>query len=159
MTAAAFALLLEARRTGAGRWQARCPGHEDHSPSLSIREGDDGRVLLLCRVGCATAHVLRAVGLRWGDLFPGPPPPPEQQVAIERAREERDSARHHLHALHGEGCDRLHQLEALVPSVGARIMHMKDSHEADALTAQYHETLDESRRLESNLIRIERWLR
>ena len=33
-------------------WMARCPGHEDRHPSLSIREGDDGRILIHCHAGC-----------------------------------------------------------------------------------------------------------
>lgn len=58
------------RPAGANRWQALCPAHQDHSPSLSIREGDDGRALVLCRAGCSTEAVLTALGLTWSDLFP-----------------------------------------------------------------------------------------
>lgn len=56
------------RQTGPGRWLARCPAHDDRSPSLSIREVD-GRVLLHDFGGCDTGAVLAAVGLRMGDLF------------------------------------------------------------------------------------------
>lgn len=56
---------------GPGRWHARCPAHEDRSPSLSIR--DDGeRVLLHCFAGCDPTDVLTAVGLAWRDLYPDP---------------------------------------------------------------------------------------
>lgn len=58
------------RRTGPGRWIARCPAHEDRSPSLSIREGDDGRVLLYDFAGCGACDVVAAVGLDLSDLFP-----------------------------------------------------------------------------------------
>ena len=58
------------RRTGEGRWVARCPAHDDKRPSLTIREADDGRVLLCCFGGCQTADVLAALGATWGDLFP-----------------------------------------------------------------------------------------
>jgi hypothetical protein len=54
-----------------GGYLAACPAHEDHSPSLSVREGDDGRVLLKCWAGCQTADVLLAMHLTWRDLFPG----------------------------------------------------------------------------------------
>jgi hypothetical protein len=54
-------------RGGDGIWA--CPAHEDRSPSLSVREGDDGRVLVHCFAGCATHDVIAAVGLRWTDLF------------------------------------------------------------------------------------------
>lgn len=62
---------LGARRSGRG-WIARCPAHEDRSPSLSISEGHDGRVLLHCFAGCSTESVLAAIGLSMRDLFPGP---------------------------------------------------------------------------------------
>ncbi len=57
------------KQTGAGRWIARCPAHEDKSPSLSIRETDDGRVLLHDFGGCETGDVLAALGLGFADLF------------------------------------------------------------------------------------------
>jgi len=38
------------RQTGSG-WSARCPAHEDRQASLSIAEGEDGRVLLKCHAG------------------------------------------------------------------------------------------------------------
>ena len=58
-----------ARRSGSG-WSAKCPAHEDRAPSLSISEGDDGRVLLYCHAGCPFASIVRAAGLEEGDLFP-----------------------------------------------------------------------------------------
>ena len=58
------------RQTAPGRWLARCPAHQDKSPSLSIRELDDGRVLLHDFGGCEVGDVLAAVGLTAADLFP-----------------------------------------------------------------------------------------
>jgi hypothetical protein len=49
-----------------------CPGHNqdgDQNPSLRITLGEDGRVLIKCRVGCTTDDVLEAAGLDWPDLF------------------------------------------------------------------------------------------
>lgn len=69
MTAESIAHALEARRSGSG-WMAKCPAHDDHNPSLSIREVD-GKVLLHCHAGCAQRAViasLKAKGLwpeRW----------------------------------------------------------------------------------------------
>jgi DNA primase len=45
------------RASGQG-FLARCPAHDDHHPSLSIREGRNGRVLLHCWAGCETAEVI-----------------------------------------------------------------------------------------------------
>jgi putative DNA primase/helicase len=54
-----------------GRWQrsygtAGCPAHNDHNPSLSIREGADGKILVKCHAGCehrAIITALRGLGL------------------------------------------------------------------------------------------------
>ena len=67
-------LLEGVKQVGPGRWVARCPAHDDHTPSLSIREAEDGRILLHCFAGCRTADVLQALGLTWRDLFPGGAP-------------------------------------------------------------------------------------
>jgi hypothetical protein len=58
------------KQSGSGRWNATCPAHEDKSPSLSICELSDGRVLLHCFAQCGAIAVLEAVGLGWGDVFP-----------------------------------------------------------------------------------------
>ena len=69
------------KKSGKGH-VAKCPAHDDAGPSLSLREGDDGRVLLHCFAGCTTAAVVAAMGLRMADLFPPsntprrPPPAP-----------------------------------------------------------------------------------
>jgi hypothetical protein len=60
------------RSTGEGKWIACCPAHEDKSPSLSIREKDDGRILINCFAGCGAGDVLDAIGLRMADLFEKP---------------------------------------------------------------------------------------
>jgi hypothetical protein len=58
------------KQTGHDRWLACCPAHEDRSPSLSIRELEDGRVLLNCFGGCTVTDVLASMGLNWAALFP-----------------------------------------------------------------------------------------
>jgi len=56
-------------RSGAG-YAARCPAHDDRDPSLSVREGEDGRVLLHCFGGCSPEAVVSALDLKMADLFP-----------------------------------------------------------------------------------------
>jgi hypothetical protein len=58
------------RRTNQGRWIAKCPAHDDSRASLSIRELDDGRILIHDFAGCSTESVLGAVGLTFSDLMP-----------------------------------------------------------------------------------------
>ncbi len=57
------------RRSGQG-WSARCPSHSDRVPSLSVKEGGAGRVLLTCHAGCSVGEVVQALGLELTELFP-----------------------------------------------------------------------------------------
>lgn len=72
--------LPSAKSAGLGKWQALCPVHEadgnGHKPSLSIGQGDGGKVLLNCKAGCATADVVKALGLTMADLFADRPKAP-----------------------------------------------------------------------------------
>ena len=65
-----LAALDAVRKTAPDRWLAQCPAHPDRSPSLSIREMDDGRVLLHCFASCETEAVLEAISLPMTVLFP-----------------------------------------------------------------------------------------
>ena len=58
------------RQRGDGRWSARCPAHGDKTPSLSIRELDDGRILLHCFAGCDIEAVTAALNIQLCALFP-----------------------------------------------------------------------------------------
>ena len=62
--------LEHCKPSGKGRWLARCPAHADKSPSLSIKETSDGRVLVHCFAGCGALDVISALDLEWDDLFP-----------------------------------------------------------------------------------------
>ena len=69
-TASLLDRLQRVKQAAPGRWIARCPAHQDRSPSLSIRELDDGRTLLKCFGGCGAIDVLDSLGLTWDALFP-----------------------------------------------------------------------------------------
>jgi hypothetical protein len=43
---------------------APCPAHEDREPSLAIREGDDGKILVRCHAGCNQDRVIAALRSR-----------------------------------------------------------------------------------------------
>lgn len=59
----------QVRRSGES-WTARCPAHDDSTPSLSISDGGD-KWLLKCHGGCTTEAVCAAAGLEMRDLFKG----------------------------------------------------------------------------------------
>src|SRR5262249_7847921 len=66
-------MALNGRRIG-GTWMAHYPAHEDCTPSLSIRNAEDGKVLVRCHAGCDQERViavLRGLGL-WAHRGPHP---------------------------------------------------------------------------------------
>jgi putative DNA primase/helicase len=68
-------------------WQACCPAHDDHRPSLSIKI-DKEKVLLHCHAGCTVDDVRDSAGLCWRDLFLENAPK-SKQVATYNYRDER----------------------------------------------------------------------
>lgn len=58
------------RETGHGKYVARCPAHDDKSPSLAIKDCDDGRILLHCFAGCEVEDVLASIGLTFTNIMP-----------------------------------------------------------------------------------------
>jgi hypothetical protein len=71
---------LDGVKKAGGAFKARCPAHADQSPSLSIKEGDDGRVLLHCFASCEVQAVVEALGLQMSDLFVQNPPDTSKKV-------------------------------------------------------------------------------
>jgi putative DNA primase/helicase len=63
MKAESIAMALGGRKSGR-EWTARCPVHDDRTPSLSIREADDGKVLIRCHAGCDQEQVIATLRLR-----------------------------------------------------------------------------------------------
>ena len=69
----------------AGGYIAHCPAHLDGDASLSVSEGDDGRILVHCHAGCTPQDVCESLGLRLADLFDGPDRP---QCPVARPKSE-----------------------------------------------------------------------
>jgi hypothetical protein len=61
------------RVNGTKAASAQCPGHDDSSPSLSLRSVD-GSVLVYCHAGCHVEDVLAALNLGLADLYDGEKP-------------------------------------------------------------------------------------
>src|SRR3954452_20804886 len=78
-----------------GRWrgsygEARCPVHDDHSPSLTIRNGDRAP-LVKCHRGCDPQQIvtaLRQTGY-WPEVVQVEPPPEAARQTGDSARERR----------------------------------------------------------------------
>ena len=54
------AQLGNASRSGKG-WKCLCPAHNDHNPSLSLSESEDGQTLVHCHAGCTQSAVIDAL--------------------------------------------------------------------------------------------------
>lgn len=80
------------KRTGKNRWVARCPAHEDRSPSLALTETADGFPLWHCFAACDQLAVLSAVGLGYAELLPASRPS-EDSVRVRRPYQPMDVLR------------------------------------------------------------------
>lgn len=63
-----LARLANVKRSGAGH-TARCPSHEDRQNSLSVSQGDSGKLLVKCFAGCSIENICAALSLDVKDLF------------------------------------------------------------------------------------------
>ena len=64
-----FLARFERVKSTGGQHLVCCPAHPDRTPSLAVKEGDGGAVLLKCHAGCTTDSILAAMGLEPAALF------------------------------------------------------------------------------------------
>jgi hypothetical protein len=153
MTAEHIADLLHARHVGAGRWMAKCPAHPDRSPSLSIREGRDRRIVLLrCFAGCETRDVLKKLSLKWSAIC-GEPMTLAQARDAAVEREERERQQHEQRVVERAALDRLRKLHATADELGSRLANRPDAPGSDALASLFHQALDKIRQAEAAVTR------
>ena len=64
--------LEHVRPAGDGKWRAKCPVHGgENRGSLTIRECDDGRILVHCHAQeCAALEIVKVCGLEMADIMP-----------------------------------------------------------------------------------------
>jgi hypothetical protein len=128
--------LEKCKSTGPEKWMAACPAHEDRSASLSIRELDDGRILLHCFAGCSIHEVVAAVGLELSDLFPRR----DDAVQFKKGERRMFPAADVLRAIAGEAqlvylcAQAVHKGDVLTEADLARLL-LAASHIQSALTA------------------------
>jgi hypothetical protein len=150
MTASEIAELLRARRTGSGRWMAPCTAHDDSSPSLSIREGQDKRVLVYCFAGCSVMAILASAGLQMSDLFPDPRQSPSEARRLEKQRAEREATQRAERRAEGAKVARVRRLEAIANALLANAARLSGPN-GDAIAALGHEALRQMRVAEAAL--------
>jgi hypothetical protein len=59
---------LRGKRGSGGNFVCRCPGplhrNGDRNPSLSVKDGRDGKLLLFCHAGCSFEEIVAALPAR-----------------------------------------------------------------------------------------------
>jgi putative DNA primase/helicase len=86
MTAAEIAMTLGGAKKVGSQWLCRCPAHPDRTPSLALRDGNDGRVLLYCHAGCSARDISSELTKR-GLLAGSRPPRPRTSVGPSNNRD------------------------------------------------------------------------
>jgi len=89
MSAEDLATALGGKRDGA-QFIACCPAHDDSTPSLAIRDGDDGRILVYCHGGCSNADVIKV--LKNMDLWSAQKPSQNHSRFVPSSREDKTLA-------------------------------------------------------------------
>lgn len=51
------------------QYRASCPSHNSQGQTLSLRELNDGRVLIHCFAGCSPTDVMESIGMALDDLY------------------------------------------------------------------------------------------
>lgn len=62
--------LNNVKPSGINEYKASCPHHDDKTPSLSIKELPDDRILINCFAGCSSLEILNSIGMSFEDLYP-----------------------------------------------------------------------------------------
>lgn len=53
-----------------GNYKTLCPAHNDKSPSLSIKQVENGKILIKCFANCSLGEICAAIGINVSQLFP-----------------------------------------------------------------------------------------
>ena len=93
-TAETIAKALGGRKAGGG-WTARCPAHDDRTPSLSIRDAEENKVLVRCHAGCDQERVIAALRGRglWAENGPRSLLRVPRRTPVERKPDQDDARR------------------------------------------------------------------
>lgn len=101
---------LSSVRQSRDRWTARCPAHQDRTPSLSVKQGERG-VLLHCWAGCTVKEVCTALGLELKDLFFAYEGDPLRIRLAQQSRQSRDHSLQQSRRVNGLRSDLLREAE------------------------------------------------
>lgn len=126
-----FMHFLEGVKRSPRGWKARCPAHKDKSPSLSIREAEDGRILVHCFAGCEVHEICAALGLGVRDLYPDGPRDSEQIYAAKQQRVRREQAQHTVRLLQDAQGVLQREAEAVIRASSSIQLEQISTHQLD----------------------------
>ena len=106
---------LEAVRRSSRGYQARCPAHDDRTPSLSVRDGERG-ILVKCWAGCELIAITGKLGIEVKDLFYDGLPDPHQRRETMQRRAKAQTAKRATEGARGQKNDLLRQAEYFIQS-------------------------------------------
>ncbi|MFZ2145283.1 MAG: toprim domain-containing protein [Xanthobacteraceae bacterium] len=97
MTAEILAKALGGRKAGSA-WTTRCPAHDDRTPSLSISDAEDNKVLVRCHAGCDQERVITALRTRglWAENSPHSLSRIARRTSVERKPDQDDGRRREI---------------------------------------------------------------
>ena len=150
MTIAEFLpLLRKVRRVRRGEWMALCTAHPDKHPSLSIKEGRGGRILLICRSHqCSAESICRALGLKLSDLFADNKLSPADRINLAKARRQREIDADQLAEERRSQRRKAQAWETAANLLFEKMLVAEGTLEADELAQLWHKALDKMREAE-----------
>jgi putative DNA primase/helicase len=90
--AAVLARALGGHKAG-NTWIACCPAHDDRTPSLSIRDAGNGKVLVRCHAGCGQEQVISILRSRGLWTSNGPRSYPTRRPNVQHEPDQDDTKR------------------------------------------------------------------
>lgn len=105
-----------------------CPAHDDRNPSLSVKEADDGRVLLNCFAGCLPDQVVTALGMEMKHLFSDTGTVSSRTHRPEKPRSSSESS---SRSSQGRGFEQLDEAIRIYTGKYGKLDHRWDYHDAE----------------------------
>jgi hypothetical protein len=122
------------RPAGTCKWIARCPAHDDRSPSLSITQAGD-RILVKCWAGCSAPDIMREMGLSLADLFTHKQYKPSA-ISLRRQRAEENLQSWRKSEVR-RVAEELRGRDAIIRAINATVVEEKMTHEEAAISLEY----------------------
>jgi hypothetical protein len=142
MTALQVAQHFSAKKTGRGKWIAKCPAHPDRHASMTVTEGKTGVLIRCWSNGCNIRDIVESAGLKMDHLFYTSSRKLDPKVRAEMERKQRagEHAAKEVSRRVRYWLDETRKWEAVA---GLLFSHMMQGH--DDAAEQWHRAIDIAR--------------